>query len=67
MFEHKKAGDTVTRLLAGVAPMTLVVSRVDAEFIYCGNWIFRRDTGGEVDFDLGWDGVRVTGSVLQPE
>lgn len=60
-FNHVKEGDIVTRLVARSMPMELKVSEVDDEFIYCGakdaGWKFRRDTGGEVDEELDWDGV----------
>lgn len=58
-----KAGDRVTRLIANEVPMPLIVTRVDT-FIHCGPWAFHRLTGGEVDEDLNWDGVRRTGSFL---
>jgi hypothetical protein len=56
-FRHVRPGDRVTRLLGG-APMELVVSAVDEEFIRCGppdtGWKFDRDTGMEVDEVIGW-------------
>lgn len=76
-FGHIKKGDEVTRLLAGVVPMKLIVGKVDETFIYCGSsdgivdtnegWKFRKDNGAEVDEDLGWDGVTHTGSFLISE
>jgi hypothetical protein len=58
-FEHIRAGDTVTRLLGGCLPMRMRVSKVDERLIYCGGsderaWMFDRETGAEVDPDLGW-------------
>lgn len=73
-FANIKKGDTVTRLLAGVVQMKLIVGKVDDTLIYCGSadgvvsleegWKFRRDTGAEVDEDLNWDGITKTGSYL---
>lgn len=69
-FAHVKEGDVVTRMLAGTIPMELVVGHVDAEMIYIGKpgeggWKFRRENGAEVDEDLGWDGIKNTGSLLR--
>jgi hypothetical protein len=63
MLDDVKVGDIVTRNIAGL-PMMLKVSEVTDELIHCGPWKFRKDTGGEVDEDLGWDGVTLTGSIL---
>jgi len=71
-FEHVKVGDTVTRMLAGTVPMLQEVGKVDETFIYTFNdrvpleegWKFRRSNGAEVDEELGWDGITVTGSYL---
>lgn len=60
-----KAGDQVVRLLAGEIPMTLRVTDVTDDIIACGSWTFNRATGGEIDEDLGWDGVSATGSFLK--
>ena len=72
-FGHIKKDDKVTRLLAGVVPMQLIVGKVDETYIYCGSmdgvvsleegWKFLRTNGAEVDEELGWDG-KVTGSFL---
>ena len=56
-------GDKVTRILAGVAPMVLKVTEVTATTIVCGWWTFDRETGHEIDEDLGWGPGR-TGSWL---
>jgi hypothetical protein len=61
-----RVGDTVTRMLAGVVPMQLRITAMDDSLITCGAWTFNRSTGGEVDADLGWDGVCHTGSFLTP-
>jgi hypothetical protein len=68
-FDHIKEGDVVTRMLAGTIPMKLNVGFVDEKMIYIGKpgeggWKFLRSNGAEVDEDLGWDGVNVTGSYL---
>lgn len=58
-------GQIVTRLLAGVVPMTLRVSAVTDSLISCGPWTFDRETGAEVDEDLGWGAPPLrTGSYL---
>jgi hypothetical protein len=69
-FEQVKPGDTVVRMLAG-APMQLAVTEVDDRFIYCGpdavGWKFDRQTGMEVDEELGWGPeFGITGSYLVP-
>lgn len=67
-FRDIRPGDSVTRVLGG-APMRLVATEVDERFIYCGppgvGWKFDRDTGVEVDEDLGWGPAEgFTGSYL---
>lgn len=52
-FEYVKAGDVVTRMLAGIIPMKLNVSKVTDTIIDCG-WTFDRITGAEIDEDLDW-------------
>jgi hypothetical protein len=64
MLSNVKVGDEVIRLLSGVIPMELFVTEVTDELIICGPWKFRKDTGGEVDEIMGWDGITMTGSVL---
>lgn len=68
-LKDKKVGDIVTRLLGGI-PMKLKVTEVDDKFIYCGpkdvGWKFDRNTGAEVDEELGW-GNEGTGSYLVEE
>jgi hypothetical protein len=60
-----QAGDVVTRILGGV-PVDLKVTGVDERFIYCGppgvGWKFDRETGFEVDEEIGW-GVPPAGVV----
>ena len=63
-FEYVKEGDTVTRMICGIMPMELKVTKVDDKLIHCGSWTFDRVTGGEVDEDLGWTAYQ-TGSVLK--
>jgi hypothetical protein len=67
-FRNIKVGDVVTRMLGGPPsgiPMELRVSAVEPGIIHCGPWKFSMMTGGEIDDDLGWDGVN-TGSYLVP-
>ena len=76
-FGHIEVGDRVTRLLAGTVPMKLIVGKVDDNFIYTATpdgainiengWKFRRENGAEVDEELGWDGIKMTGSFLTLE
>lgn len=76
-FGHIEVGDRVTRMLGGTLPMKLIVGKVDETFIYTATpdgkinvdegWKFRRDNGAEVDEDLGWDGIKATGSYLTLE
>lgn len=76
-FRHLRVGDKVTRLLSAV-PMPLVVTQVSDTEIKCGLsldvtdpgslWTFDRETGVEIDEDLGWGPAHgVTGSVLQEQ
>jgi hypothetical protein len=53
-FHHIKAGDTVIRILGGVLPMPLEVTKVDETLIHCAGWAFDRETGAEVDHTLDW-------------
>lgn len=58
-YRDVEVGDVVLRLLAGVIPMSLIVTKVDDKLIYCGTddapgtmepvhgWTFDRDTGVE--------------------
>lgn len=64
-FQHLKIGDRVTRLLAGTIPQPLRVVEVREDRIVCGGgWEFDRETGAEIDDDLGW-GPHFTGSYLR--
>ena len=77
-IKEVKVGDVMTRILGG-HPMKVVVGVVKEDVIFCGSiegfvpatedagWQFRRDTGAEVDADLGWDGIKITGSYLKIE
>ena len=61
-----KVGDIVNRMLAGVVSSRIKVTAVD-DLIHCGPWTFHKETGCEVDLELGWDGVTQTGSFLKFE
>ena len=63
-FMSIKKGDTVERILGGSIPMELKVTDVTKTEIVCGGWKFCRLTGGEIDEDIGWDGIN-TGSFLK--
>jgi len=74
--ENPVPGMLVTRMLAGELPMDMTICAVTETEI--GAWPmengnirpilyrFNRKTGGEVDLELGWDGVTITGSFLVP-
>lgn len=68
-----KPGDWVMRILAGTIPMRIRVTHVTEDRIYCGEpgtgWEFDRETGAEIDYDLGWGPPpRMTGSfILGPD
>jgi hypothetical protein len=49
-----KPGDVVTRLLGGQVPMNVNVTAVTDDKIICGTWVFDRETGMEIDEQLGW-------------
>lgn len=74
-FTHLKAGDKVTRMLAGTVPMRMKVLKIDDTLIHCGavnsgisGWTFDRATGAEVDEDLHWGpAYGITGSFLVHE
>jgi hypothetical protein len=67
-FHYIKPGDTVIRILGGVLPMPMQVTVVDDTLIHCGGWTFDRETGAEVDHDLGWGPeYGVTGTYLVGE
>ena len=64
-FRNLKVGDTVTRMLAGTVPMELKITEITDELIACGPWTFDKNTGAEVDLELGWGNI-ITGSFLVP-
>ncbi len=59
-----KVGDKVIRNMCGLK-MTLEITEIDDQLIHCGPWTFDKNTKGEVDLDLGWDGIKVYGSFLE--
>jgi len=48
-LKNLKVGDEVTRMLAGVLPMKLKITKIENGLIYCGNWTFDLETGMEED------------------
>jgi len=67
-LKELRPGDAVTRWIGGKhggVPVELKVTSVTNILIICGDWKFNRHTGGEIDSDLGWDGIRFTGSILE--
>lgn len=59
-----KPGDQVHRIL-GSAPMLLKVTSLTSDRVICGLWVFDRQTGAEIDDELGW-GPMGTGSWIRP-
>jgi hypothetical protein len=64
-FASLQVGDTVIRMLAGVAPVKMIISDITDELIVCGPWTFDKITGAEIDIELGWGNI-ITGSFLVP-
>ena len=63
-----KVGDTVERVLAGEIGMKLKVTKVTDTTIECGAWTFDKETGAEIDDELGWGAPpKGTGSYLRDE
>lgn len=62
-----KVGDAVTRMLGGVVPQDLEITSIEDGVIYCGPWMFHQFNGAEIDKELGWDGINVTGSTIKPK
>jgi len=62
-FQDIKVDDVVTRMLAGTVAMNLKVSEISEKLIHCGPWTFSRQSGAEIDDELGW-GEKGTGSFL---
>lgn len=69
-----KVGDKVTRLLSSAnIPMAQTIWKIENNLIFTENhmikgeagWQFSLETGAEIDEELGWDGVKKTGSVLE--
>lgn len=59
-----KVGEQVTRIMgAGGPSMKLGVTAIDDELVHCGPWKFSKETGLEVDEELGWN-ARSSGSYL---
>lgn len=58
-----KVGDFITRNLAGIKMRLRIVGLTD-EIIDCG-WTFDRNTGAEIDEELGWGPPpKMTGSYV---
>jgi hypothetical protein len=61
-------GDFVLRWFGGIPkPMRLKVTQFTVDRIICGGWEFDRQSGAEIDEDLGWGPGTVTGSLIEPE
>ena len=48
-FRDAQVGDVVVRLLAGTIRMPLKVTEITETEIICGDWIFDKMTGFEID------------------
>ena len=61
-----KPGDLVERCMGNpTVSWTLKVTEVSPELVWCGDWTFDRQTGAEIDEELGW-GPAGTGSWIRP-
>lgn len=63
-----KEGDYVLRYFGEISiiPMKLKVTKVTDTVIKCGPWEFDKETGLELDEDLGWD-ARHSGTYIKKE
>jgi hypothetical protein len=59
-----QVGDSVIRDMSGVE-MSLRVTSITSSEIRCGDWLFSRKNGAEIDPDLGWSEAH-TGSFIRP-
>jgi hypothetical protein len=74
-YSNLQVGDELTRSLAGVIDMQVIVGYIDDEKFKVGSedgtvtwqegWTFNKKTGLEIDEDLGWDGIKTTGSYIK--
>lgn len=74
-FSSLKIGDKLTRVLGGVVEMPVIVGYIDENIFKVGEvdgviswedgWAFNKHTGLEIDEDLGWDGISITGSYIK--
>lgn len=63
-----RKGDFVLRYFGNISitPMRLKVTDVTDTVIKCGPWEFDKETGLELDEDLGWD-ARHSGAYIKKE
>lgn len=63
-----KIGDYVLRYIStiSITPMRLKVTDVTDKIIKCGPWEFSKETGLEIDEDLGWTEL-ASGSYIKKE
>ncbi len=59
-----KVGDDLIRNMGGIE-MTVKVTKITDDKIYCSFWKFDKKTGAEIDKDLGW-GPHITGAYILP-
>jgi hypothetical protein len=65
-LQNLKPGDFVKRLIGNVVTMQMVVTEVTSTRIICRAYQFDKETGGEIDEELGWDGKLRSGSRIEP-
>lgn len=73
-FSTLKVGDHLQRSLGGSRPMWVIVGQITETTFKVGSldgrvsweegWTFSKETGLEIDEDLGWDGKTTTGSYI---
>lgn len=64
-LSNLKINDKVIRMFSGNVKMPMIVTKITDTQIHCGLWQFDKNTGGEIDLELGWDGITTTGSILK--
>lgn len=61
---NRKVGEEVNRMIAGTIAMPLIITRITPEYIFCGPYMFDRNTGMEIDEELGYSSYK-SGSYIQ--
>ena len=73
-FSDLKVGDHLKRSLGGMRPAWVIVGEITGTTFRVGSldgiipwqegWTFNKETGLEIDEELGWDGKTITGSYI---